>query len=103
MVKSDFTYANTGRDSGGILCRILFMEFHKQRGFSEICRLSFCHLYYTGCSAVCKENDQDVCVRERGKGLSLYYLRSYPWRLCTYRSRLVQIRAKDRIILLTEC
>ena len=47
MVKRDFTYANTGRDSGGILCRILFMEFHKQRGFSEICRFSFCHHYIT--------------------------------------------------------
>ena len=47
MVKSDFTYANTGRDSGGILCRILFMGLHKQRGFSEICRLSFCHHYIT--------------------------------------------------------
>ena len=33
--KSDFTDVNSGRAGGGILCRMLYIEFQRQRGLSE--------------------------------------------------------------------
>ena len=33
--QSDFTDVNSGRAGGGILWRMLFIEFHRQRGLSE--------------------------------------------------------------------
>ena len=33
--QSDFTDVNSGRAGGGILCRMLFIEFHRRRGLSE--------------------------------------------------------------------
>ena len=33
--QSDFTDVNSGRAGGGILCRMLFIEFHRRRGSSE--------------------------------------------------------------------
>ena len=33
--QNDFTDVNSGRASGGILCRMLYIELHRQRGLSE--------------------------------------------------------------------
>ena len=33
--QSDFTYVNSGRAGGGIICRMLFIEFQRRRGLSE--------------------------------------------------------------------
>ena len=35
LSQSDFTDVNSGRADGGILCRMLFMEFHRRRGSSQ--------------------------------------------------------------------
>ena len=34
--QSDFTDVNSGRAGGGILCRMLFIEFHRRRGLSNL-------------------------------------------------------------------
>ena len=57
--QSDFTDVNSGRAGGGILCRMLFIEFQRRRGLSEFSAIT--SFYYTGGIAVCHENDLDVC------------------------------------------
>ena len=73
--QNDFTDVNSGRAGGGILCRMLFIEFQRQRRllFSAITSAKYFDFYYTGGIAVCNENDL-VCeiramfVRDCGEG-----------------------------------
>ena len=43
--QSDFTDVNSGRAGGGIICRMLFIEFHRRRGLSELSEITSAEYY----------------------------------------------------------
>ena len=40
LSQSDFTDVNSGRAGGEIICRMLFIEFHRRRGLSEFSEIT---------------------------------------------------------------
>ena len=80
--QNDFTDVNSGRAGGEILCRMLFIQFHRRRGLSEFSKITSAKYLYLAFVIillhsgidVCNENDLDVCeicamfVQDCGEG-----------------------------------
>ena len=79
LSQRDFTDVNSGREGGGIPCRMLFIELHTRRRLSKFSEIT---------SAKYFDSAFVIILLHR-------------WCWCTYMSVFVQNRAKSRIILFT--